>query len=375
MRPFRRAQTRTQWGYIIDTLKDPGQTSGTAPGRRYAVPAHPDHCDTIHYMTTATAPLLVARGVWRITTPMPYRPRSVHAYLVEHSPRSWFLLDGGIDSDEAWSHLDAGVRAVVGDWGGVDLHLVSHMHLDHIGLSARVRDACGAPLAMGELDAQRAAHAAAEPAEEALYRESLLRSCGAPGEFALGFTAAAPPPPRPFTHAEIELVSSSNVIPVVPTWISIWTPGHTAGHTSLMRTEDRVLLAADAILPRVTPTIGVNRQREDPVADYLATLDRIEALEPEVAFCGHGGELVQPAERVRELRAATLMESRRVYRALGAEPRSTWQLVEYLYAGRDLPRGPRFLALRETLAHLAHLCGEERALRSTVGGVQLFSSV
>jgi glyoxylase-like metal-dependent hydrolase (beta-lactamase superfamily II) len=326
-------------------------------------------------MNSVTEPASVAPGVWRITTPMPYRPRSVHAYLVEHRPDAWFLLDGGIDSDEAWARLDAGVRVVAGDWNRVELHLVSHMHLDHIGLADRVRDACGAPLAMGELDAQRAAHAAAEPAEEAHYRESLLRLCGAPDDFARDFTTASAPRQRPFEPAEIQLASGTTPIPGVPGWISIWTPGHTAGHTALMRIEDRVLLAADAILPRVTPTIGVNRQREDPIADYHATLARIEALEPAVALCGHGAELSQPAARARELRAATGQESERVLGVLGAEPRSTWQVVEHLYAGRDLPRGPKFLALRESLAHLAHLCGNERATRSTVDGVQLFSRV
>jgi glyoxylase-like metal-dependent hydrolase (beta-lactamase superfamily II) len=325
-------------------------------------------------MASPNEPFLAAPEVWRITTPMPYRPRSVHAYLVEYSPRSWFLLDGGVDSEEAWACLDTGVRTVAGGWGGVKLHLVSHMHLDHIGLRERVREACGAPLAMGRLDAQRAAHAAAEPAEEAGYRESLLRSCGAPGDFARDFSAPAPAPSRPFSPADIELDAASAAIPGVPGWISVWTPGHTAGHTSLMRTDDRVLLAADAILPRVTPTIGVNRQREDPISDYLATLHRIEALEPVVAFCGHGEELTHPAERVRELRAATRLESERVLNSLDAQPRSPWQVVERLYAGRDLPRGPRFLALRETLAHLAHLCAEGRAARSTRDGVQLFSS-
>jgi glyoxylase-like metal-dependent hydrolase (beta-lactamase superfamily II) len=325
-------------------------------------------------MASPNEPFLLARGVWRITTPMPHRPRSVHAYLVEHSPGSWFLLDGGIDSDEAWKHLEAGVRDVADSWDGVDLHLVSHMHLDHIGLSDRVRDASGAPLAMGQLDAQRSAHAAAEPAEEARYREALLRSCGAPDDFTRAFSTAAPVRSRPFKPADIELASGTAAIPGVAGWISIWTPGHTAGHTSLLRTADRVLLAGDAVLPRVTPTIGVNRQREDPVADYLDTLDRIESLEPAMACCGHGGELAQPGERIRELRTATRDESERVCAALRPEPLSTWQVVEGLYVGRDLPRGPAFLALRETLAHLEHLCGSGRAVRETRAGVQLFST-
>jgi hypothetical protein len=92
---------------------------------------------------TSTAATLAAPGVWRVTTPLPFRPRSVHAYLLD-AGEGWVLVDGGLGTDEAWAALDAGVREAAGGWEAVAVHVVTHMHMDHVGLSRRVRDASGA---------------------------------------------------------------------------------------------------------------------------------------------------------------------------------------------------------------------------------------
>ncbi|HEX5871062.1 MAG TPA: MBL fold metallo-hydrolase, partial [Longimicrobium sp.] len=121
-------------------------------------------------------------GIHRISTPMPGRPPQVNAYLVRCADGGWMLVDGGLNTAEAWAALDQGVRAAAGGWDRVGVHVVTHMHMDHVGLAARVREASGAAVLTGRLDAERMAHAAAHPDEEAEYRASLLRRCGAPDE-------------------------------------------------------------------------------------------------------------------------------------------------------------------------------------------------
>ncbi len=260
-------------------------------------------------MSTHDVALPVAPQVWRITTPMPHRPREVHAYLVRSADR-WFLLDGGIDSPAAWEALDAGVREVAGDWRAVSLLVVSHMHMDHLGLVRRGLAASGAELAMGSLDAARAAHAAADPEEEAEYRDAVLHRTG--GDEQLAALAGAPRAASEFPPVRHPLPGPGGPLPGVPAWEYVWTPGHTAGHISLLRAGDRVLLAGDCVLPGITPTIGVNRQREDPVADQLDSLRRLADLDPSLSCGGHGEPVEYPAARIAELREETLAESARV---------------------------------------------------------------
>jgi glyoxylase-like metal-dependent hydrolase (beta-lactamase superfamily II) len=278
----------------------------------------------------------------------------VHAYLAELDEGGWMLVDGGADTDAAWAVLDAAVRESAGGWEGVRLHLVTHMHVDHIGLAARVRGASGAPLAMGRLDAERAAAAATDPAGEAGYRAGVLREAGAPGR--LWRWAEPAPAVAPLPAADLLLEGEGGPL-AVSGWRWLPTPGHTAGHVSLLRERDRVLIAGDAVLPGITPTLGVNRQRMDPVADYLDALGRVARAPPATVLPGHGDPIRGPAvpHRVEELRAATSGEGAALLGLLAAGLRSAWELAEARYAGRRLPASAELQALRETLAHLHHL--------------------
>lgn len=301
---------------------------------------------------------MISPTIWRITTPMPSRPRSVHAYLLRDAAGGWTLVDGGMDTPEAWAALDEAVRSLVGTWRAIGTHVVTHMHMDHIGLAARVREASGARLLMGALDAERVAHAAAHREEEAAYRAELLERSGAPLELRRRMAAAGSTVPGgSFTPADIVLGGTGGPLPGVEAWRWVWTPGHTAGHISLLRDEDGVLIAGDAVLPRITPTVGVNRQREDPVGDYLDALERLEASSIMRVLPGHGEPIEYAAERLAELGAATRSETAQIRALLDVAPQTVWEVVERRYAGRTLPDAAWIQALRETLAHLHHLAG------------------
>jgi glyoxylase-like metal-dependent hydrolase (beta-lactamase superfamily II) len=297
-----------------------------------------------------------APGIHRVPLPLPFRPREVNAFLVELEGGGWMLVDGGPLHPASWGALEAAVERLAGGWGGVALHVVTHMHLDHFGAAGRVRERTEAPLVMGKLDAERAAHAATEPTEEADYRAALLARCGVPeadvGRMAGGGGAN---PWVAFASAHHRPAGDA-VVPGAPEWRVLWTPGHTAGHLSLLR-EDGELIGGDAVLTPTTPTIGVNRQREDPVGDYLDSLERLEAVAGARLFPGHGEALIEPEVRIGELARLTRAESARVAALVDGTGRTPWDLARQRHAGRELPDSAWWLALRETLAHLQHLAG------------------
>jgi glyoxylase-like metal-dependent hydrolase (beta-lactamase superfamily II) len=308
---------------------------------------------------------------------MPGRPPQVNAYLVDTGDGGWMLVDGGLNTDEAWAALDGAVRAAAGGWGRVGVHVVTHMHMDHVGLAARVKAESGAAVWMGRLDAERMAHAAAHPEEEADYRAGLLRRCGAPPGIVreVEELRRRAEPLAPAVHVDGVLDGEDGGIPGATGWRFVWTPGHTAGHVSLVRPADRVVIAGDAVLPRITPTLGVNRQRADPVGDYAQALARLEALDPSIVLPGHGEAPADGIARIRELRAAADAETETVRALLGAEPRSCWQVVDARYPGREMPVSTRMLALRETLAHLDRLVAAGRAAVDESDGAARFFPV
>lgn len=102
-------------------------------------------------------------------------------------------------------------------------------------------------------------------------------------------------------------------VPEMPGWQWLATPGHTPGHISLWRAEDRAVIAGDAFVTTCQESAyAVMLQSPElhgpPMyftPDWIsaqASVEKLAALEPELAVTGHGramrGEPLQQALRM-----------------------------------------------------------------------------
>ena len=74
-----------------------------------------------------------------------------------------------------------------------------------------------------------------------------------------------------------------------------YTPGHAPSHVSLFQPERRLLISGDHLLGRVSLYFDYGWS-PDPVGEFLASLDKTEALNARLALSGHG----RPFSDVRE---------------------------------------------------------------------------
>ena len=84
-------------------------------------------------------------GITTIPLPTPFAVGRVNCYLVEADPP--VLIDPGPRSADAYAELEAGLAAhglVIGDVG---LVMVTHQHMDHIGMAGAVAERAGAEVA------------------------------------------------------------------------------------------------------------------------------------------------------------------------------------------------------------------------------------
>jgi glyoxylase-like metal-dependent hydrolase (beta-lactamase superfamily II) len=124
-----------------------------------------------------------------------------------------------------------------------------------------------------------------------------------------------------------------------------------------------VLVTGDHLLPRISPAVGLYPDsRPDPLADYLASLERTARLGAETALPGHGDPIGDPGSRARELIAHHRERLDALAGALRDEPRSGYELSYDLF-GAALTFGARRFAVAETLSHLVRLEAEGRARR------------
>ena len=138
-------------------------------------------------------------------------------------------------------------------------------------------------------------------------------------------------------------------------WELVAAPGHADGQLCLLK--DGVLIAADHLLGRITPTVGLwPASRADPLGDYLGALERTIELAPRIALPGHGEPIEDPAARARELKEHHRVRLEETVAALGAEPRTGYELSFASSEPICSPRGAGSRSPRRsrTLERLVH---------------------
>jgi glyoxylase-like metal-dependent hydrolase (beta-lactamase superfamily II) len=300
--------------------------------------------------------------LWSIPVPMPDNPlRYVTSYVFALAGGGLGLVDTGWDSDGAWESLQAGLTAIGGDVADVRGVLVTHMHGDHNGLSARVREASGAWVAMHPADAALVQGMHDKDVEQFIRDQTaFMVSLGADPETA---ASDAPTPDRLAglrQQAVPDRLMEDGDVADFPGWSlrAIHTPGHTPGHLCFAEERTGLFLSGDHVLPRISPNISAGqRVEEDPLRDYLVSLaavgDRAEPLEvlPAHEWRFRGLALrTQELTRHHEHRLTELLD------AIRAHPHSTpWALAGHLTWSRpweQYANAMRMFAVTETDAHL-----------------------
>jgi len=135
--------------------------------------------------------------------------------------------------------------------------------------------------------------------------------------------------------------------------VCVPTPGHTRDHLAFHHPERRTLFAGDLLLGEGDTTWVA--EYPGCVADYLASLDRIDALGLETLRPAHGPVITDPSravERYRAHREARIAAVRRVRRARPSA--SLAEIYEEVYADTvpERLRSPAEASLRALLYHV-----------------------
>lgn len=150
------------------------------------------------------------------------------------------------------------------------------------------------------------------------------------------------------------------------------TPGHAPEHVCFLWTDgpaehDRALFAGDLFMGGGDTTLVA--PPEGDLTQYLASLDRLEALRPSVIHPAHGPAMEDGGAAIRRYRAHRAERIAQVVRALRQGPAAPGDLIDRVYGAALHPelRGAAEGSLRAILAHLedtgrAHAAGERFTL-------------
>ena len=325
----------------------------------------------------------VAAGIWKITLPIPFPLRTVNLYILVGN-NGWAMLDAGMGMPDARVAFQEGLRRAGVSIDNLRTIVLSHDHPDHIGLSGELQERSGATVYMHPIDASSMDifwHGVRP--EWFVNVSGFFRQHGMPGEQQSWFSQARSdqmkdvlrvPPQEAITLVEdgqtLELVGERYRV--------IWTPGHSDGHICLFRERDGVFLAADHVLPRITPNVGLYSQydRSNPLGDYLDSLRKVEHLPASIVLPGHGEPFTDLAGRVNEIIEHHEQRETEILHLLDSRPQHAYQLAEQLFGQRLKSSEARRMAVAETLSHLEYLrFGGQVEQQKMSDGVILYAAV
>ncbi len=135
--------------------------------------------------------------------------------------------------------------------------------------------------------------------------------------------------------------------------VAIDTPGHARYHIGFHWPAARAFFAGDLVLG-VGDTVWVG-EYPGCVADYLASLERVRALDVDVIYPAHGPPIQNPRDAIDRYAAHRRARIREMETLLTESPNaSTGELMASLY-GMDLPDGLRRAVERSVEALKAHV--------------------
>lgn len=304
-----------------------------------------------------------------LSLPTPYPVGPVNSYLLPGPPLT--LVDCGPKTPEALEALEAGLARAGLSLGKIERLVITHGHLDHFGLAATVAGASGAGVY---------AHAAEVP-KMALDRRFvepmrlLVAEAGFPSEVSDMLLAAMRRHRSQFDPiTPTDLLADGDRLALGEGTLEVMhTPGHAQGHICLW--DGEALVSGDLLLEEISPNPMVefdsNGLRLRTLPALLRSLDRLAALEPAVAYPGHGDPIPQPAVRARDLLRHHQERKENLARMLATGSWTLRALAAEWFPGLD--QFNLFLGLSEVLGHLDLLEDEGRLATGHRDGVAYYS--
>ncbi|SEJ13522.1 Glyoxylase, beta-lactamase superfamily II [Deinococcus reticulitermitis] len=304
---------------------------------------------------TVSSPLIPVLGsLHALQVPIPYPMKTVTVLIDAPAHGPVTMIDTALDTPEARAAIEAGLKALGLHWEGVERVIITHHHPDHYGLAGVIEERSGARVTMLDVEIGRGERYWHMLREWLPGHVKHMLDHGLPQEMVQGMRGE-----NEHVHpaSRVQPLREGQTLELAGrAWEVLWLPGHADGHLGLWNPEDSLLIAGDAILPRISPNVGLYAYtRPDPLGDYLQTLGKLEALNPARAVVGHHGPLMEGVRaRARELRDHHHERLDFMKAETAGEPRSAYELSLAMFS-RDLPTSGRRFALAETLAHLEHL--------------------
>jgi glyoxylase-like metal-dependent hydrolase (beta-lactamase superfamily II) len=336
------------------------------------------------------------RGVSCLPIPTPFAVGRVNCYLIEDEPLT--LLDAGPNSATSLTALEAALREHGRSVEELERIVVTHQHIDHIGLVQILAERSGAEVCALDALAPWLADYRQQMEENDRFSAEIMLRNGIPQDVVHALRAvsasfrawgAAAHVTHPLAKGDLLEFASRN-------WRVLHRPGHSPSDTAFFDEAGGELFGGDHLIKHISsnplisrplefvppgggkeseeegkdPPQGSEHKRPRALMAYLDSLHKTREMELSVVYAGHGEEiddhraLIDERFRMHERRADKLCK------LIEERPRNAYELAQAMWGNVAVTQA--FLTLSEVLGHVDLLIDAGRVGVRVVEGVVKF---
>jgi glyoxylase-like metal-dependent hydrolase (beta-lactamase superfamily II) len=295
-------------------------------------------------------------GIHTLRIPTPFAVGRVNCYLIEDEPLT--LVDSGPNSGKALDELESQLSTLGRSIEEIELIVITHQHIDHLGLVDIIARRSGAEVAAIDIlvpfvenfgeDAERDDQFAAELMLRHGIPEDVTTVLQAVSRGFRGWGGKAHVT-RPLHDGErLELRDRSLEV--------MLRPGHSPSDTIFWDAERRVLIAADHLIKHISSNPLISRPldgsagRPQALVSYIDSLRKTRELPAEIVLPGHGEPITDHVALIDERLAMHEQRAEKLLALIAEQPRTGYELAQALWGNVAVTQA--FLTLSEVIGHV-----------------------
>jgi len=317
--------------------------------------------------------------IHRIAIPTPFAVGRVNVYLVDDDPLT--LVDAGPNSATSLIELEDGLRAVGRRVEDLERIVVTHQHMDHIGLVDVLVRRSGAEVAALAILAPWLARFSTAMEEDDAFAEAVMLRHGIAQEVVYALRAVTQGY-RGWGHRATvtqPLQDGGTLAFAGREWQVLHRPGHSPSDTVFHDRASGELVGGDHLIGHISSNPLVSRPLEGGAPEdrpralvrYLESLAATRAMDDvRIVHPGHGEPVTDPVALIDERFAMHERRAAKLGRLIAERPQTAYELAQQLWGNVAVTQA--YLALSEVLGHVDLLLERGEVVEEEDGGVVRF---
>jgi glyoxylase-like metal-dependent hydrolase (beta-lactamase superfamily II) len=301
-------------------------------------------------------------GIHLIPLPTPFLVGRVNCYLIEDEPLT--LVDTGPNSGKALDALEQALGELGRTIEDLELIVLTHQHMDHVGLLEILARRSGAEVAALDLLGPYLERFSRSAAADDEFAQTVMRRHGVPEDLitALSSVGAAFRAFGSSGRVTQPLRDGDELSLRDRTLRVLHRPGHSPSDTLFFDEHRGTLIAGDHLLAHISsnplvsrpldaaPEDGPEVERTQALIQYIESMRATRELPARLVLAGHGDPIIDHAGLIDERLRLHQRRARKILRMLGKGPLSAYEIAYEMWGNVAVTQA--FLTLSEVLGHL-----------------------